>query len=72
VADLEDIVRGLTKAQADWFATTALLPDGRALGVVARFALPDGTVRYYSAERDALTPLGLEVRARLLSSSGEG
>lgn len=63
MTDAEKIAASLSEAQRDWFLNAHITVDGRGLAKVALFALPDGTVRYYSAELDALTPLGLSVRA---------
>ena len=63
--DAREVAGRLTKAQRGWFQSCTDL----GLGRVAGFALPDGTVRFYSAGLDALTPLGLAVRAILQERS---
>lgn len=70
--DIAAVAGKLSPEARAWFMRATVTIDGRGLGNVAHFALPDGTVRYYSAELDALTPLGQAVRAHLLGERKDG
>ncbi len=63
------IASKITQEQREWFLSTTMTVDGRALGDIAKFALPDATVRYYSAKRDVLTDLGLALRKYLIDGN---
>lgn len=61
----------LSREQIDMLTSAVLLVDGRCLITAAHQALPDGMVRYYSSERDALTLFGLSIRAHLIDLEKE-
>jgi len=67
----ERAIARLTREQIDMLTSAVLLVDGRCLINAAHQALPDGMVRYYSSERDALTPFGLSIRAHLIDLQKE-
>lgn len=79
MADLDDIVRGMTKAQAD--AVLRAEEDGHLGNLFIRWWQANGrTLRALRRKGLGisvwsgvmLSKAGLEVRARLLSSGGEG
>lgn len=75
MANVDDIVRGLTKAQRRSIegAQDMLSDHGGYPFYTVRITCnpwPEGVAQFLTLNTDRLTPLGLEVRARLLSSSG--
>ncbi len=68
-----EIAAALTEGQRRAIVQTRLTVDGRALVPASRFfddLWPSEIVRYYSAELDALSELGLAVRAVLMEGEG--